>query len=177
MFPLLAVCADNLLPVCDRCNSPSHKGQKPVHTEGSFQDWFHPYLRHPNGAPRLLCITAPPSIRVENHEAEHAEKVRNLDQLINLSERWTRDFKAEVQKIRREISPAERLKLGLPELNPQQLLDELTTYRNKLSPKGPNYEVHRAAADFMLDEFRRQSLLEQSSSNACIVATGKHAGQ
>jgi hypothetical protein len=160
MFPLLAVCADNLLPVCDRCNGPSHKGQRPVHTAGSFQDWFHPYLRHANGALRLLPITSPLSIRAESHEAEHAGKVRNLDQLIDLSERWTREFKAEVQKIRREISPAERLKLGLPELNPQQLLDELMTYRNRLSPKEPNYEVHRAAADFMLDEFRRQSLLK-----------------
>jgi hypothetical protein len=160
MFPLLAVCADNLLPICDRCNSPSHKGQRPVHTEGSFHDWFHPYLRHANGALRLLPMTAPLSIRVESHETEHAAKVRNLDKLIDLSERWSRSFRAELQKIRREISPAERLKLGLPELNPQQLLEELTSYRNKLSPKEPNYEVHRAAADFMLDAFRRENLLK-----------------
>lgn len=50
--------------------SRPHKGPKPVHTNGSFQDWFHPY--HRPGAAKLRpglmqapldCLTEPNACR------------------------------------------------------------------------------------------------------------------
>jgi len=52
-FPLLSVCADNLVPICRECNSTAIKGQKPVHSNGSFSDWFHPYLRPGNAVAQI----------------------------------------------------------------------------------------------------------------------------
>ncbi|KVC42478.1 hypothetical protein WS58_15925 [Burkholderia pseudomultivorans] len=156
--PLLAVSADNLLPICSDCNEPPQKGQKPVHTAGNFQDWFHPYLRHANGAVLLRYDEARLSIRVESNSAEHAEKVRNLDVLLNLSQRWTREFKAEYRRIQRDINPAERLQRRLATLSQAQVTETLINYRNNLSGLEPNYEVHSVVADVMLDPNRQQAL-------------------
>lgn len=102
-FPLLAVCADNLLPICSECNQAPQKGQKPVHTNGNFSDWFHPYLRHANGAVTLRYIDGLLGVRAQSATAEHSQKVEHLDDLLNLSERWTREFRAEYRRLQREL--------------------------------------------------------------------------
>jgi hypothetical protein len=37
------------MPICAECNSAQNKGQNAVHTNGAFDNWFHPYLRHASG--------------------------------------------------------------------------------------------------------------------------------
>lgn len=62
-FPLLSVCADNLSLICSTCNEAPNKGVKSVHSNGSFADWFHPYLRPGNGAVRLDYVLADLSVQ------------------------------------------------------------------------------------------------------------------
>lgn len=155
-FPLLAVCADNLLPVCGECNEPPQKGQKPVHTQGGFADWFHPYLRHANGAVTLRYKEAALAIRVESNAPEHSAKVDNLDRLLNLGDRWTREFKAEYRRLQREI---EQTRQYHGPLTLASLRTRLTDYRNGLSEAEPNSEVHGLVAETLLQPSRLEALL------------------
>lgn len=142
-FPLLAVCADNLLPICGECNVAPQKGQKDVHTGGAFSDWFHPYLHHANGAIRLRYDEATPCVRVKSAAPADAVKVQNLDDLLNLSERWTREFKAEYRRLQRE---AQRRYIG----NPQALQQRIKEYGEDLSAAEPHYEIHALLVETLL---------------------------
>lgn len=146
-FPLLAVCADNLLPICGECNSTENKGQKNVHTGGAFTDWFHPYHRHANGAIRVRYDDTELRVRVESTTPADAVKVQNLDDLLNLGQRWTREFKAEYLRLQREAQ--RRYPNKLPGLQ-QRLMD----YRQSLSAAEPHYDIHALLADTLLDPAR-----------------------
>lgn len=152
-FPLLAVCADNLLPICGECNVAPQKGQKDVHTGGAFSDWFHPYLRHANGAIRLRYDDVAPSFRVESAMPADVVKVQNLDSLLNLGERWTREFKAEYRRLQREAQ--RRYPGDLPALQ-QRLMD----YRQSLSAAEPHHEIHALLAEALLDPARLQAFAD-----------------
>ncbi|MEW6099643.1 MAG: hypothetical protein AB1666_10705 [Pseudomonadota bacterium] len=152
-FPLLAVCADNLLPICGECNVAPQKGQKDVHTGGAFSDWFHPYLRHANGAIRLRYDEATSSVRVESATPADAVKVRNLDDLLNLAERWTREFKAEYRRLQREA----QLRCSG---DVQALQRRLMDYRQRLSAAEPHHEIHALLAEALLDPARLQAFAE-----------------
>lgn len=149
-FPLLAVCADNLLPICGECNTAPQKGQKPVHTNGAFTDWFHPYHRHANGAIRLRYDESALGMHVESATPADAAKVQNLDALLNLGRRWTREFKAEYRRLQRE---AQRRYPG----NAPGLQKHLTAYRHSLSAAEPYYEIHALLAEMLLDPTRLQA--------------------
>ena len=152
-FPLLAVCADNLMPICGECNTAPQKGQKAVHTDGAFGDWYHPYLRHANGAipPRYDDVTL--RISVQSATSADADKVRNLDCLLNLGERWTREFKAEYRRLQRE---AQRRYIGDVQALQQRLMD----YRRDLSAAEPHYEIHALLAEILLDPGRLQAFAQ-----------------
>lgn len=152
-FPLLAVCADNLLPICGECNVAPQKGQKDVHTSGAFSEWFHPYLRHAEGAIRLRYDEATPSVRVESATPADTAKVQNLDSLLNLGQRWTREFKAEYRRLHREAQ--RRYRGDLPALQ-QRLMD----YRQSLSAAEPHHEIHALLAEALLDPARLQAFAE-----------------
>jgi hypothetical protein len=152
-FPLLAVCADNLLPICGECNVAPQKGQKDVHTGGAFSDWFHPYLRHANGAIRLRYDDAVLAVRVESATPTDSVKVQNLDSLLNLGQRWTREFKAEYRRLQRE---AQRRHIG----NVQALQQRLMEYRQDLSAAEPHHEVHALLAETLLDPARLQAFAQ-----------------
>ena len=152
-FPLLAVCADNLLPICGECNVAPQKGQKAVHTGGAFSDWFHPYLRHANGAIRPRYEEATPSVRVESATPADAVKVQNLDDLLNLAERWTREFKAEYRRLQREAQCRDRGDV-------QALQQRLMYYRQGLSAAEPHREIHALLAEALLDPARLQAFAE-----------------
>lgn len=160
-FPLLAVCADNLLPICGECNEAPQKGQKPVHTTGGFEYWFHPYLRHANGTIRLRFEPAEFALQVESRlpDPNSQRRTHNIDNLLNLAERCTREFKAEYRRIQRDIDPVGRHRRGLPAMDNAQLMQTLTNYRNSLSAVEPNHETHRVVADVLLDPARVQALL------------------
>ena len=152
-FPLLAVCADNLLPICGECNVAPQKGQKDVHAGGAFSDWFHPYLRHANGAIRLRYDESTPSVRVESTTPADTVKVQNLDGLLNLGQRWTREFKAEYRRLQREAQ--RRYRGDLPALQ-QRIMD----YRQSLSAAEPHHEIHALLAEALLDPARLKAFAD-----------------
>ncbi|MCP3142105.1 hypothetical protein [Pyxidicoccus xibeiensis] len=154
-FPLLAVCADNLLPICGECNEAPQKGQRPVHADGNFTDWFHPYHRHSSGALRLRYDEVAFAIRVDSNDPAHMLKVSNLDTLLNLGERWTREFKAEYRRVQREV---EKLRKKQPGLTLDEVRLRLTDYRDRLSDAEPNVDVHRIVAETVLTPARLSAL-------------------
>ncbi|HGM5918035.1 TPA: hypothetical protein ACKP5X_000273 [Stenotrophomonas maltophilia] len=158
-FPLLAVCADNLLPICGECNSAPQKGQKDVHTNGSFNDWFHPYLRHANGAIRLRYDDAALRILVESSTKADSSKVQNLDALLDLGNRWTREFKAEYRRLQREILQFKDR--SNPQPSAEQLAERIRDYRNRLSDKEPNFEVHSEVVETFLIPERLQAIFTE----------------
>lgn len=164
-IPILAVCADNLLPVCSECNQAPQKGQKPVHTNGSFSEWFHPYFRHANGEITLRYDEPSFCVRAESVSPGYAQKVKNLDALLNLGDRWTREFKAEYRRLQRELEmrakrKRERLHAGL---NENELQAHMAQYRDRLSRDEPYFEVHQRVVDAMLSPSRQQAFLQTIS--------------
>lgn len=152
-FPLLSVCADNLLPICGECNAGENtKGQKPVHSSGSFVDWFHPYLRPAYGALALEYQLPKMAISCVAIHAADQPKVKNLNKLLNLNTRWTREFKAEHRKKQKEA--ADRKQRGRGPHNLAELQAWLTDYRDGLIESEPNYEVHKVLASAMLEPSR-----------------------
>lgn len=160
-FPLLSVCADNLVPICGDCNEAPNKGQKDVHEEGVFEDWFHPYLRHANGTIRLSYDPAAFEIQVCSLVPANQSRVQNIDRLLNLGQRWTKEFKGEYQKMLREVEHhrTKRIENGQRPIEEVDLLEILTTYRDRLSDCEPDYEVHCVVAEALLDPARVQALI------------------
>lgn len=158
-FPLLSVCADNLLPICGDCNSTSNKGEKAVHTQDVFDEWFHPYLRHTNGAIRLDYNLQTRSISVAAITASHAPKVANLDKLLNLGTRWTRELKAEYAKQQGVLIEREkrRIKRGEARHTQDEVLAHLQSVYDDLVPTEPHHEVRGILCAAMLDKARLAS--------------------
>lgn len=154
--PLLAVCADNLLPICGECNQAPAKGQKDVHTNGRFEEWFHPFLRHANGELHPRYDPASFAVRVDGHSEAAQRRARRLDDLLKLGERWTREFKAEYRKLQREVDQR-RARGRVRDLH--ELRQFLLDYRASLTDQNPNYAVHRVVAYALLEPTRMQALL------------------
>jgi hypothetical protein len=158
-YPLLSVCADNLLPICGDCNSSSNKGTKPVHSNGVFDGWFHPYHRPGAGRLRATLVQKPLGLQCRAIQPSDQQRVENLDHLLHLSQRWTRELKEEHAKhldsLRRE--ERKRLNAGLS----RQSLDEVRAYiddwRAKLLDFQPDYEVHSALGDALADPARQEA--------------------
>lgn len=151
-FPLLSVCADNLVPICGECNQSPNKGTKEVHTDGSFDDWYHPYLRHPNGSLHISYDSTIFGVKLESCRPSDKEKASNLNQLFNLEERWTREFKSEYRKLFNSIIMRQK-KRGT-HLTLEELLNQLDNWADGLSPEQPHFEVHQALAATLHDAER-----------------------
>jgi hypothetical protein len=156
-FPILSVCGDNLLPICGDCNSTTNKGEKPTFTSGggAFVEWFHPYLRPANGTIGMdYCLTEL-AISAKGSSPFDAPKVSNLDKLLNLASRWTREFKAEYaarqDKIRKLI---ERGRISCTQHDIQHYVQQ---EQDALVPSQPHYEVHRLLLSAMLEQSRLAS--------------------
>ena len=155
-FPLLSVCADNLQLICNTCNEAPNKGDKPVHSKGSFADWFHPFLRPGNGALQLDYVLPELSVRCAATTPADQSKARNLDGLLNLSSRWTREFKAEYAShqdilIRRE---KRRIQSGQPRHTVVEILSYVQQWQADLTASKPHYEVCQALATALQDPSR-----------------------
>lgn len=151
-FPLLSVCAENLLPICQDCNEAPQKGVQPVHTDGYFTDWFHPHFRH--GCAALLLDYDLPSFSVTLNAKLTVDdnRVANLDGLLKLSERWTTEFKAEYRKQQKMLE--QQRKAGKGPDDRKTLVRKLADYRDELVDSEPNYEIHKLLAEAMLDPVR-----------------------
>lgn len=151
-YPLLSVCADNLIPICGECNQSPNKGTSKVHTEGSFEDWFHPHLRHPDGTLRVEHFPLGFGVTLRSTCEQDARRVSNLNALFNLEKRWTREFKAEYRKLFNQILTRQR-KSQHP-LTLESLCRQLAEWANGLNPTQPRYEVHKALAASLNDADR-----------------------
>lgn len=148
-FPLLSVCADNLLPICGECNSTVNKGEKDVHTAGSFSDWFHPYLRPGNSGIRINYVMPERAAHCVAIAIADQPKADHLDQLLNLSVRWTRKFKAEYLAKQKELFNLKQRGRGPTDL--ASLQNYLTDYQIAMDETGPDYEVGQALAEAILE--------------------------
>lgn len=150
-FPLLSVCADNLQLICSTCNEAPNKGDKPVYSGDSFADWFHPYLRPGNGALQLDYVLNDLSVQCSATTNANQHKVAKLDALLNLSSRWTREFKAEYAKhqdalIRRE---QRRMKNAQDRHTQIEILTYIQEWQADLATNEPHYEVHQLLATLL----------------------------
>jgi hypothetical protein len=161
-YPLLSVCADNLLLICSTCNQAPNKGQKPVHSGGSFSDWFHPYLRPGNGSVQLNYVLPAFAVRSSAAPADQP-KVNNLDGLLNLSSRWTREFKAEYAKQQDVLRGRERQRLALGQARHSlaEIQQHVQQWAADLSPSEPHHAVHSVLSHALMHPARTQAWLAE----------------
>lgn len=147
-FPLLSVCADNFCLICSTCNEAPNKGKKSVHSNGSFADWFHPYLRPGNGAARLDYVLADLSVQFLAVDPTDQPKVDNLDVLLNLSTRWTREFKAEYAKHQDVLIRRERRRVRNTQARHSvaDVQSYVLQWQADLVHSEPHHEVHQTLA-------------------------------
>ncbi|WP_114292552.1 hypothetical protein [Pseudosulfitobacter sp. DSM 107133] len=156
-FPLLSICAENLLPICGDCNSLANKGQKPVHSDGSFTDWFHPYLNPGNEAMQITYELHPrSSVRCDAATLVDQRKVANIDGLLNLSLRWTREFKAEYSKQKDVLlnRARRRFEAAKPGYSQNEILLFVEEWEADLLPSEPHYEVRKVLAAALKEQAR-----------------------
>ncbi len=155
-FPLLSVCAVNLLPICGDCNSTTNKGSQNVFGPDGFQAWFHPYLRSGAGALLLAYTPLGPAITLSAIHPADTERVSNLNKLLNLTDRWTREFKMEYAKQQGILKGRERKRLqrGEPRHTQAEVTDFAENYRDDLLASEPYHEIHQILANALLDQAR-----------------------
>lgn len=156
-YPLLSVRAVNLLPACGKCNSSENKGTKQVHTDGSFEAWFHPYLRHANGSIKMDYNTQTRTISISSTTPSDDMRVRNIDTLLNLTTRWTREIKAEYVKQQDDIIRREKSRVinGEPRHTQAEVISHIQQIN--VSPTEPHYELHLTLLNALLVEARLDS--------------------
>ncbi len=140
-FPLLSICADNLIPMCDECNEAPNKGRDKVHTDGLFNDWFHPYKRHPVG--KFTLKLSSPHIGIDLKIANKADvqRFKNLDEVFNLKSRWSKELRAEYRKVQRLLE--RRQANNSQPLSLADVYNAVNDWAQDLSAAEPNYEVHQ----------------------------------
>lgn len=166
-FPLLSVCADNLQLICSTCNEAPNKGDKPVHSAGSFADWFHPYLRPGNGALHMAYMLPELSVRCSAITPIDQPKAEKLDALLNLSGRWTREFKAEYAKHQDVLVRRERHRLQSAQARHTQveILSYIQQWQADLAASEPHHEVHQALAVALQEPSRLAAWHSELASN------------
>jgi hypothetical protein len=155
-YPLLSVCADNLQLICSTCNEAPNKGDKPVHTAGNFSNWFHPYLRPGSGALHLDYALPELAVRCMAVQPLDQPKVDKLNQLLNLADRWTREFKAEYVKQQDVLRGRERRRVRQAQARHTlaAVQDYVRQWQDDLPPNEPHYEVYQALSAAMLEPAR-----------------------
>ena len=76
----------------------------------------------------------------------------NLDKLLNLATRWTREFKAEYAA--QQESLRRRIRAGLLACTKHDLEHHIQGERVALVPSEPHHEVHQALFAAILDQAR-----------------------
>lgn len=123
-YPSLSLSPENLFPICHDCNS-DYKGEKPVYENSAtpFSNWFHPYLFSAENEIKL---------KYENHIVKlfsknilHQNKVTNLDNLLKLAFRWTKEFQNQKELYQRNIKRKKKLKKNANGINIIDILDEM----------------------------------------------------
>lgn len=155
-FPSLSVCADNLVVICRDCNSPSNKGIRPVHSNGCFDDWFHPYHRHTNGNMHLDYILQDMTVKCKPSQPVDQPRVTNLDNLLNLTSRWTRRFKEQYVRHQGVLRKREQKRIDKRKARHTQadIREYVEEWKEDLLPSEPHHEVHLLLSDALLEPSR-----------------------
>ncbi|MCU1783671.1 hypothetical protein NTD80_12985 [Pseudomonas sp. 13B_2.1_Bac1] len=151
-YPMLSVCADNLVPMCDECNEAPNKGSEKVHTNGSFEEWFHPYKRHPGGKLVLQLNEPILGVRLASTDPADVGRVANLNKVLKLDTRWSKELRAEYRKVQR-ILERRQSKKQQP-LTLIELYQVVVDWIDELSDAEPNHEVHQVLAEALQDPAR-----------------------
>ncbi|MEN6413442.1 MAG: hypothetical protein ABFC84_11920 [Veillonellales bacterium] len=108
-LPELNCYPQNLVEICGACNKRTNKGEKLVfdkETADPFSKWFHPYLRPAVG---LFTVDRQErKVRLVSDNASIQERLDKLDNLINLSKRWSQEWKTQLKRIEKKIYGARR---------------------------------------------------------------------
>ncbi|OEF72403.1 hypothetical protein [Vibrio tasmaniensis] len=165
-FPLLSMCQDNLTLICSVCNESPNKGDKPVHTGDSFADWFHPYLRPGSGSLQLTYDLLSFSVKCTTVDITDQSKADNLDSLLNLSSRWTREFKAKYASHQDTLRRREQKKIKSAQHRHTQLDIQayVTQWKDDLNVGEPQYEVLNTLAEALLEPNRLSAWHSELSS-------------
>lgn len=134
-FPNLSVTPDNLLPICYRCNSSACKGHKLVFSPDQaqpFPEWFHPYHRPAHDKVRVNYRDG--KVRVEPVDPKYEPHVRHLDDLVNLSTRWTDYERKYYVDYQREL--ADKLRRGRIARTLEGIRAELREYLAQINAGG-----------------------------------------
>ncbi|TOJ24053.1 hypothetical protein [Vibrio parahaemolyticus] len=165
-YPLLSMCQDNLTLICSVCNESPNKGDKPVHTVGNFADWFHPYLRPGNGTIQLTYDLPSFSVKCTTANVADQPKADNLDSLLNLTSRWTREFKRKYFEHQDTLRRREQKKIA-GQKNRHTLGDihaYVTQWNDDLYDGAPHFEVHEVLANALLESSRLKAWHDELSS-------------
>jgi hypothetical protein len=139
-IPVLSVHSENLLPICHACNKSGGKGEKPVHDNGVFNNWFHPYYRSAYGKAHVQYRLPVMTAHYAALNPADDMKVQNLDLLVGLSPRWTKRFKAEYRLVQNSLRSV--VKKGDVPNNRIAVQEHLNREKNRLRPERAWYEVH-----------------------------------
>ncbi len=155
-YPLLSMCQDNLTLICSVCNESPNKGHKPVHTAGSFADWFHPYLRSGSGTLQLTYDLHSFSVKCATANVADQPKADNLDSLLNLTRRWTREFKAKYASHQDTLRRREQKKIDNAQNRHTRadIQSYVEQWKDDLSAVEPQYEVLNTLAEALLEPDR-----------------------
>ena len=100
-----------------------------------------------------------PAITLSAIHPANEVRVGNLDKLLNLADRWTREFKAEYIKQQGILKGRERKRLqrGEPRQTQAEVIDFAQDYLDDLITSEPFHEVHHLLANAMLEQARLDS--------------------
>jgi hypothetical protein len=162
VFPCLAVAPDNLVLACHACNSREHKGEKPTWTVGAaapFADWFHPFYL-PIGD-RAAPLYRDGKVELTAATPAHAPHVANLEGLLHLSERWTVEFRNQVQWTQGRLRG--KVRRGRLALTEAALRDQLEEYVREIEDEGdaPNRLIRNLVMRSALEPTRLQDWLDE----------------
>jgi len=163
-YPILSICANNLLPICSPCNKRPNKGTKDVHTNGDFSNWFHPYLR-PGNSKFVLSYSIQPksSVSMTPINIQDTERVINIDELLDLTKRWTTKFKSEYRDKQDELRRLKdlRARKGRPSLSQQDVQERLEEERDTMVPHKAHYELKQLICNTILEKARLDAWKEE----------------
>ncbi len=103
-FPELNCHPQNLVEICSECNSSSNKGEKLALDKSEtepFNNWFHPFLRPAAGHFEIIIERG--IITLISNDPVIQTRLNKLDGLINLSERWGKEYRTQFTGILQRI--------------------------------------------------------------------------
>jgi len=159
-FPILSVAPDNVLPICYECNTRPCKGEKDVFVASAthaFGEWFHPFHRPGYGRFNPTFDNKTLKIRPEPTNQGETPHVANLDGLFQLSERWTRSYKATEKEWRTYLR--QMIANGYFPATEQAIAAEAQRRIDGLVAHSPNYSVDRLFYTCTQDPTRLRDLV------------------